>query len=46
MQKKYIVRLSEQECQQLNETVKSLEGSSHKARRVRIMLKADAKRPG
>lgn len=45
MQKKYIVRLSSKERQQLNETVKSLKGSSQKARRARIMLKADADGP-
>lgn len=45
MQKKYIVRLSRKERQQLNETVKSLKGSSQKARRARIMLKADTKGP-
>ena len=45
MQKKYIVRLSSKERQQLNETVKSLKGSSQKARRARIVLKADADGP-
>ena len=39
--KKYIVRLSRKERQQLTETVKSLKGSSQKARRARILLKAD-----
>ena len=46
MNKKYIVRLSKKERQQLNETVKSLKGSSQKARRARILLKADIKGPG
>ena len=46
MNKKYIVRLSQQERQQLNETVKSLKGSSQKARRAKILLKADIKGPG
>jgi transposase len=46
MNKKYIVRLSKQERQQLNETVKTLKGSSQKARRARILLKADVKGPG
>jgi transposase len=41
MKKKYIVRLSRKERQQLSETVKSLKGSSQKARRARILLKAD-----
>lgn len=45
MQKKYIVRLSRKERQQLNETVGSLNGSSQKARRARIMLKADVNGP-
>ena len=43
MHKKYIVRLSRKERQQLNSTVESLKGSSQKARRARIMLKADTK---
>lgn len=46
MKKKYIVRLSGKERQQLTATVKSLKGSSQKARRARIMLKADANGPG
>ena len=45
MNKKYIVRLSRKECQELNETVKSLKGSSQKARRARILLKADVNGP-
>lgn len=46
MQKKYIVRLSPRERDELNEAVKSLKGSSQKARRARILLKADARGPG
>ena len=46
MNKKYIVRLSKKERQQLNETVKSLKGCSQKARRARILLKADVKGVG
>lgn len=46
MQKKYIVRLSKKERQELTETDKSLKGSSQKARRARIMLKADVNGPG
>lgn len=44
--KKYIVRLSRKERQQLTETVKTLKGSSQKARRARILLKADVNGPG
>ena len=46
MNKKYIVRLSRKERQELNETVKSFKGSSQKARRARILLKADVSGPG
>jgi len=46
MNKKYIIRLSKKERQQLNETVKSLKGSSQKARRARMLLKADIKGAG
>lgn len=42
MQKKYIVRLSEEERNQLQEVVKTLSGSSQKVRRAQILLKADA----
>jgi len=41
MQKKYIVRLSEDECCQLREVIKKLKGSSQKVRRAQILLKAD-----
>jgi hypothetical protein len=46
MNKKYIVRLSDEErgvCQQL---IKKLTGSSQKFRRAQILLKADADGPG
>jgi hypothetical protein len=46
MYKKYVVRLSDEErgiCQQV---VKNLRGSSQKARRAQILLKADADGPG
>jgi hypothetical protein len=46
MNKKYIVRLTEEErtvCQRL---VKKLKGSSEKVRRAQILLKADADGPG
>jgi hypothetical protein len=41
MQKKYIVRLSEDERRQLGEVMKKLKGSSQKVRRAQILLKAD-----
>ena len=41
MQKKYIVRLSEDERRQLREVIKKLQGSSQKVRRAQILLKAD-----
>jgi hypothetical protein len=46
MYKKYIVRLSDQERGTCEEVVKKLMGSSQKARRARILLKADADGPG
>ena len=42
MQKKYIVRLTDEERQTLQEVVKKLKGSSQKLRRAQILLKADA----
>lgn len=42
MQKKFIVRLSDQERQQLTEVVRKFKGSSQKVRRAQILLKADA----
>lgn len=42
MQKKYIVRLSEQERSQLREVIRKLKGTSQKVRRAQILLKADA----
>lgn len=45
MQKKYIVRLSKQEREVLEETVKKFKGSSQKVRRAQILLKADEKGP-
>jgi hypothetical protein len=45
MQKKYIVRLSKQERELLQETVKKLKGSGQKVRRAQILLKADEKGP-
>ena len=45
MQKKYIVRLTDEERQTLREVVKKLKGSSQKVRRAQILLKADADGP-
>lgn len=41
MQKKYIVRFSEEERRELREVIKRLKGSSQKVRRAQILLKAD-----
>lgn len=45
MQKKYIVRLSDEERDTLTEVVKKLKGTSQKVRRAQILLKADANGP-
>jgi Homeodomain-like domain len=45
MQKKYIVRLTDQERNELVEIVKRLKGTSQKVRRAQILLKADANGP-
>ena len=45
MQKKYIVRLTDQERAILEEVVKKLKGTSQKVRRAQILLKADADGP-
>ena len=45
MQKKYIVRLSDEERAELNQVVKKLSGSSQKVKRAQILLKADADGP-
>jgi hypothetical protein len=45
MQKKYIVRLSEQERKTLQDVVKKLSGSGEKVRRAQILLKADVDGP-
>ncbi len=45
MQKKYIVRLTDQECEVCQHTVRRLNGSSQKVRRAQILLKADADGP-
>jgi hypothetical protein len=46
MQKKYIVRLTEEERSELHEVIKKLKGRSQKVRRAQILLKADADGPG
>jgi Homeodomain-like domain len=46
MNKKYIVRLSDQERGVCQEIVKRLKGSSEKVKRAQILLKADADGPG
>ena len=46
MQKKYVVRLTDEERETLHSVVKKLKGSSQKVRRAQILLKADADGPG
>jgi hypothetical protein len=45
MQKKSIVRLTDQERNELTAVVKKLKGTSQKVRRAQILLKADANGP-
>lgn len=45
MHKKYIVRLTDEERDILNDVVKKLKGSSQKVRRAQVLLKADADGP-
>lgn len=45
MEKKYIVRLSDEEQKVLCEVVKRLKGTSQKVRRAQVLLKADANGP-
>ena len=45
MEKKYIVRLTDQERNELVEVVKKLKGTSQKVRRAQILLKADIDGP-
>lgn len=45
MNKKFIVRLSEEEREVCRQIVKKLKGSSQKVRRAQILLKADADGP-
>src|SRR5215813_4001722 len=46
MNKKFIVRLSNEERAACQEVIKKLKGSSQKVRRAQILLKADADGPG
>ena len=46
MNKKYIVRMSDEERARCQEIFKTLKGSSQKSRRAQILLKADADGPG
>jgi hypothetical protein len=45
MQKKYVVRLTDQERNELQNIVKKLKGTGQKVRRAQILLKADADGP-
>lgn len=45
MQKKYIVRLSQEERTYLHQVIKKLNGTSQKVRRAQILLKADVDGP-
>jgi hypothetical protein len=45
MNKKYIVRLSDEERAELTTVIKKLKGTSQKVRRAQILLKADADGP-
>jgi len=45
MQKKYVVRLTDEERGELQQVVKKLKGTSQKVRRAQILLKADADGP-
>jgi len=45
MEKKYIVRLSKREREELLDVVKRLKGSAQKVRRAQILLKADVRGP-
>jgi hypothetical protein len=45
MQKKYIVRLTDEERKVLREVVDKLKGTSQKVRRAQVLLKADADGP-
>jgi hypothetical protein len=46
MRKKYVVRLSKQEREQLTQIVRKFKGTSQKVRRAQVLLKADVDGPG
>lgn len=46
MQKKYVVRLTEEERVELQSVVRKLKGTSQKVKRAQILLKADVNGPG
>lgn len=46
MEKKYVVRLTDEERQELQVVVKKLKGTSQKVRRAQMLLKADVEGPG
>ena len=46
MQKKYIVRLTDEERRTLDDVIKRLKGSSQKVRRAQILRQADVDGPG
>src|SRR5260370_15367843 len=45
MQKRYVVRLTDQERDELESVIKKLKGTGQKVRRAQILLKADADGP-
>ena len=45
MEKKYVVRLTDQERSELRDIIKKLKGTGQKVRRAQILLKADADGP-
>lgn len=45
MQKKYVVRLTDEERCELTEVVRKLKGTSQKVRRAQVLLRADADGP-
>lgn len=46
LMKKYIVRLTDEERETLNQIVSKFKGTSQKVRRAQVLLKADAQGPG
>jgi hypothetical protein len=46
MNKKYVVRLSDEERRVCQDIIKNLKGSSQRFRRAQVLLKADADGPG